>query len=118
MKRIFVYGDEYNDVFEKNKKEWKGRYYKNLHKKGSGWSFPDSNQSIITFNQIIGSLKTYEEDNEIIIEENEIKQKDGFSQTEEIMNTKDGFSQTKEIIKQKYIYDVPKEIKLFFKEFI
>ena len=64
-KRIFVYGDQYNDVFEKNKKEWKGRYYKNLHKKGSGWSFPDSNQSIIHFLENVSSQK-FNEKKEIL----------------------------------------------------
>jgi hypothetical protein len=117
MKRIFVYGDQYNDVFEKNKKEWKGRYYKNLHKKGSGWSFPYNNQSIIHFLENVSS-QTFNENNiiyeekkdEIIIENksseidtikqtdfrNEIKLKDECSQTDFIneIKRKDEYTQT------------------------
>lgn len=38
--RYCVYGDSWDWLFEKRKKEWKGRRYKQLHGKGVGWSFP------------------------------------------------------------------------------
>lgn len=38
--RYCVYGDSWDWLFEKRKKEWKGRCYKQLHGKGTGWSFP------------------------------------------------------------------------------
>ena len=42
QQRHYVYGDDVqvNMLFEKFKKVWKGRKYKDLQGKGPGWSFP------------------------------------------------------------------------------
>jgi hypothetical protein len=39
-KRYCIYGDEMNHILNSRKSVLKGRYYKNLHGKGHGWSFP------------------------------------------------------------------------------
>jgi hypothetical protein len=43
--RIFVYGD--NPIIAENKKDWKARYYKNLHHIGIGWSLPNVMEPIL-----------------------------------------------------------------------
>lgn len=45
--RYYIYGDEHDEILQRNKKAWKGREYQNLHKRGRGWSFPLEMRTLI-----------------------------------------------------------------------
>lgn len=57
--RHYVWNRLHDNICRKNKKEWKGREYKNLQGKGHGWSFP-----IEMKNMIEKSLEADEEEEE------------------------------------------------------
>lgn len=59
-KRYCVYGDEMKNVLQSRKSDLRGRYYKNLHGKGHGWSFPIEMKS--TVDELIQSAAKYRED--------------------------------------------------------
>lgn len=45
--RFHIYGNEHDHILNLHKSEWQGRFYKNLHGKGQGWSFPIHMKDVI-----------------------------------------------------------------------
>jgi hypothetical protein len=45
--RFHIYGNDHNEILNRHKTEWQGRFYKNLHGKGQGWSFPIHKKQVI-----------------------------------------------------------------------
>ena len=129
MDRFYIYGNQYDYIFQQFKKKWKGRFYKKLHH-SSGWSFPKSFQSEIEKN--IQSISEKKLSNHSI---SDISLTD-LSDTTTITNTSDKTTitdtttttnlsdkstmtdtdkSTNQII---YDFDIPKDVFHYFSKFI